>query len=241
MKNLSTIILVLIFNIVLSIVNFKEDASEKAPLTYKSYYDLLGITVECKYKGALKNFAIKTDSKNVWYTFGCYSSITDSNEYDESILKGLYITSSSTFQYSTTQSLESLGKVNIKCPVDYALSKFTINKNQNNNLVVDYGCVGVKTIYQTKDNSIKSSGSFDGPATSLTPLDGLTCGDNTIETEEIPGTPLRGFKFSITSKDSTTVNAQYLYSYHKLRSIENDKKKWAQKTEKLRNDNDQKN
>lgn len=222
-----------------SVINYKEYTSDKQSLSTKSYLDLIGLELKCLNNGALKNFEVRTDGSSVWYEFGCYSSLTSSNEFDESILKGLYLTQTATFKYKSTDSLESLTKVDFKCPVDYALNKFSLTKDSNSYLVVNYGCVGVKSSSQTKENTV-ASGTSEGLALEVATLSGLKCGDNTIETEEIPGTPLRGFKLTLSST-SNGVKAQYLYSFHKLRSIENEKKEWASKTAALRNANTQKN
>lgn len=82
----------------LCVVNFKEYSTEKKTISSNSYYDLLDVEVKCPSKGAMKNFAIKKDSSKVWYDFSCYSSLTDANEYDESILKDLYKTEKETFK-----------------------------------------------------------------------------------------------------------------------------------------------
>ena len=243
MKSSFVLSILIAFQLILevsSVVNYKSYKSDTKSLSTKSYLDLIGLNLVCPSKGALKNFAVRTDNSNVWYEFGCYSSLTDSNEFDESILKGLYLTQSATFKYKSTDSLESLTKVDFKCPVDYALNRFTLTTDSNSYLVVEYGCVGVKSSEQTKDNTI-ASGTSEGAPSSVSTLSGLNCGDNTIESEEIPGTPLRGFKLTLTSTSNGNVKAQYKYSYHKLRSIENEKKEWASKTAALRNANTQKN
>ena len=58
------------------IVNIKDYDSPKKTFSTTTYNDLLGISAECSNKGALKNFAIKKDSSNVWFSFNCYSSLT---------------------------------------------------------------------------------------------------------------------------------------------------------------------
>ena len=145
----------------------------KAPLSSKTYLDLLDLILECPSKGALKNFAVRTEEKNVWYQFGCYSFLTASNEFDESILKGIYLIQSVTFKYKSTDSLESLTKVDFKCPSDYALNKFTLTKDCNSYLVVDYACVGVKSSSQTKLNTV-GSGTSEGSPMTVSTLSGLT-------------------------------------------------------------------
>ena len=222
------------------VVNFKDYDSTKKALSTKTYNDLLGIPVECKNKGALKNFAIKKDASNVWFTFNCYSSLTEGNEYDESILKDLLSTFSQTFRYKTTDSIESLGRIDIRCPVDYALNKFEFTKDSNSYLVVDYSCVGVKSSSQTKANTVVSD-SLEGSSNTLDAIAGLICGSSIIETEDVPGTPLKGFKFSFTSGSNGNVKGQYFYSYYQLRSIEIEKKQWAKNTADFRNRNTQKN
>ena len=241
MKYISVLIILVSFHLITevsSVVNFK-DYKSNATIITNTYNDLLDIPVICPNKGALKNFVIRTNSTHVWYEYNCYSSLTDANEYDESILKGLYLSSTNPFNYQISESLNFLSKINFKCPIDYALNGFKLYKNSQNYLAVDFTCVGVKNIYQTKDNSIATD-IVEGPSDTLEALIGLTCGDNTIETDEIPGTPLRGFAFSITSLSNGNVKANYKYSYFKLRSIELEKVEWASKTKALRDGNTQK-
>ena len=86
------IILLLTIQIIFEVkcvVNIKDYDSSKKSLSTKIYNDLLGIPVEGPNNWALKNFAIKKDTSNVWFTLNCYSSLTEAIEYDESILKGL--------------------------------------------------------------------------------------------------------------------------------------------------------
>lgn len=220
-----------------SIVNFKEYTAANA-YSKGTYEDLLDLQVECPNKGALKNFGMKKNSTHSYIHFSCYSSLTDANEYDESVLKSVYYSNSITFKYKSTTSMTSLGKIDIKCPVDYALSKFSFKKNSNSYIVVDFSCVGVKSSTQTKDNTITTQ-AIEG-SDNLDGISSLLCGDTTIESDEIPGTPMRGFKISAAISGSK-IKYQYLYSYHKLRSIETEKKGWAKKTLALRNSNTQKN
>lgn len=241
MKNL--FILCLLISIIIEIssaVNFKEYKSEEKDITSNNIQDLLDIELMCANKGALKNFAIRTNSGKIYYDFGCYSSLTSSSENDESILKDLYFSTTTTLKFKVTDTIESLGKVNVLCPVDYALNKFTITKDANDFIQVEYGCVGVKSSSQTKSNTISGSSTSQGSYNTLESLSGLTCGDNTIETDEVPGTPLRGFKFNIVIS-GTNAKSSFLYSFHKLRSIGKEKKAWASKTQKLRDNNTQKN
>ena len=70
-----------------SVVNQKEYASDTSNPSSKRFNDLIGVKVECPYRGALKSFAIKANSTFVWYDFSWYSSLTSANEFDESILK----------------------------------------------------------------------------------------------------------------------------------------------------------
>ena len=242
MKYTKILFILVAFHLIIevsSIVNFKVYKSKEKELSTNTYNDFLDIEVICQYSGALKNFVIRTNSTHVWFDYDCYSSLTEANEYDESILKGLSSSDSLTFKYESTDSLQSLSKINFICPVDYALNGFKFSKDSNQYLVVDYKCVGVKSFYQSPTNEV-STDSSEGPSNTLAALIGITCGDNTIETDEIPGTPLKGFKFQITSS-SNNVKIQYVYSYYKLRSIELEKKEWAAKTKELRDSNTQKN
>ena len=181
---------------VASVVNYKEYSSETRSPSSKSFNDLIGVKVECPYRGALKNFAIKANSTFVWYDFSCYSSLTSANEFDESILKSLYYTDRVVVRKSITQSVDYLKDLNILCPVDYALSSFELVR-EDSFLAADYACVGVKTAKQDKLNTKTNDYQGSGDARSLEILNGLTCGDTTPESEEFPGTPLRGFKVDV--------------------------------------------
>ena len=237
---ISILITIQIFFDVSCVVNFKEYSSEEKTILTNTYNDLLGITVECNQKGALKNFAIKSSSDKIWFDYSCYSSLTDSNEYDESILKGLYASYTYIFKYKTTDQINSFGKIDIRCPIDYALNKFIISKDTNTFLNIEYSCIGVKSSYQTKYNTI-TSGTNQGSKNSLDSVIGVTCGDITIETDQVPGTPLRGFQYIITDINNSNVKAYCSYSYHKLRSIALEKREWAKNTADLRNKNTQTN
>ena len=236
---ISILITIQIFFDVSCVVNFKEYSSEEKTILTNTYNDLLGITVECNQKGALKNFAIKSSSDKIWFDYSCYSSLTESNEYDESILKGLYKSFIIIYKYRSSDLITSLGKVNILCPVDYALSKFVLSKDSNSYLVAEYSCVGVKSSYQTQTNTI-SSGGIQGSTSTLDSIIGITCGDKKIETDEVPGTPLRGFNYYFV-ESRTSVKSYCHYSYHKLRNIALEKNKWAKNTADLRNKNNQAN
>ena len=220
-----------------SCVYFLEHSTAKKSYS-GSYKDLLDISVECPYSGVLKNFAVQTESNQVWVDFSCYSSFSAANENDESVIKGLDSSDSKTFKYAITDSIESLGKVDVICPVDFALNKFTISKNSNNYLVVDYKCVGVKSSSQTKANTLNSEPQ-EGDAKTLEPLNKLRCGDTTPESDELPGNALKGFKFIVSNSGKTKV--QYAYSIHTLRNIKDERTLWGQKSKTLRDSNTQKN
>ena len=215
-----------------SCVYFLEHQSDKKTLS-NSIKDLLDLAVYCPHNGVLKNFRVDYDATNVWYDFSCYSSFSDANENDESVLKSTGIDQSKTFKTTLGDSISSLNGLDIVCPVDYALNKFVLTKNGNSNLVVDYKCVGVKSSSQTKANTLTSeSQSGDG----LNALKGLICGDTTAETEEVPGNPLKGFKITVSGNKVT-----YGYSIHRLRSIEKERLSWGVKAKSLRDSNTQKN
>ena len=226
---------------VASVVNYKEYSSVVKPNSSNTFNDLLGIKVECAHRGAMKNFAVESNSTYVWYDYSCYSSITNANEFDESILKTVYYTNRVVVRKSITQSVDYLRDVNVLCPVDYALSGFTLSRTDENFLAVDYSCVGVKTSKQTKSNSATNDQRATGNAKSIEILNDLVCGDTTIESEEVPGTPLRGFKVDVQFSANGDAKVQYLFSMHSLRSIEKEKIYWTKQMESLRKSNTQAN
>lgn len=217
-----------------SCVYFLEHQSNKKSLT-NSYKDLLDLPVACPHDGVIKNFRVDYDTSNVWYDFSCYSSFSDANENDESVIKGSGVSKSQTFKTTLSDSISSLGGLDIVCPVDFALNQFVLTKNGNSNLVVEYKCVGVKSSSQSKANTITTE-SQNGDGRSLDALKGLVCGDTTAETEEVPGNPLKGFKITVSGN-----KVQYGYSTHRLRSIEKERLSWGEKAKSLRDSNTQKN
>jgi hypothetical protein len=70
----------------------------------------------------------------------------------------------------------------------------------------------------------------------LDAMKGLFCWDTNPETEEVPGTALKGFKIIVSGN-----KVQYGYSSHRLRSIEKERLSWGEKAKSLRNSNTQKN
>jgi hypothetical protein len=110
-----------------------------------------------------------------------------------------------------------------------------LTKNGNSNLVVDYRCVGVKSSSQTKANTLTTE-SQNGDGKSWEVLKGLTCGDTSPESEEVPGNPLKGFKIIVSGN-----KVQYGYSTYRLRSIEKERSLWGDKAKSLRESNTQKN
>ena len=124
------VIVQLLFQV--SCVYFLEHQSSKKSST-KSYKDLLDLqvldlAVYCPHNGVLKNFRVDYDASNVWYDFSCYSSFSDANENDESVLKSTGLDQSKTFKTTLTDSISSLGSLDIVCPVDYALNKFVLRR-----------------------------------------------------------------------------------------------------------------
>ena len=216
-----------------SCVYFLQYTSDKKTST-NSYKDLLDIPVNSPYNGVLKNFRVDTQEGNIFFAFSCYSSFSDANENDESVLKTTGLEYSKTFK-TLTDSISSLGSLDIICPVDSALNKFVLTKNGNSNLVVDYRCVGVKSSSQTKANTLTTE-SQNGDGKSWEALKGLTCGDTSPESEEVPGNPLKGFKIIVSGN-----KVQYGYSTYRLRRIEKERSLWGDKAKSLRDSNTQKN
>ena len=237
MKYVSTLSLLVTFDLILevsSIISYKEYSTNKTNITFNNVSDLIDHNVSCPNKGVLKTFQIKKDSSQVWFDYSCYSSLTESNEYDESILKALYKTKSY-FVYVDKGSIE----FNIKCPVDYALSQFIITKENSQKFVVYYACVGVKTRSQNATNS-NFNKKFECTTVSLEQLVQLPCGNYAIETDEKPGFPLRGFNLMMLPYNNGKIIVSCKFSFHELRSIELERKEWASKTANQRNTNTQK-
>lgn len=218
-----------------SCVYLTEHTTAKKTFSTKSYKDLLEIEVKCPYNGVFKNFAVEYDSSQYWFEYICYSSFSEGNENDESVIKSLSTPKTQTFKYAMTDSIESLAKVDFICPVDFALSSFKFTKDSNNYIIVEYTCVGVKSSTQTKANTLTSE-SQEGDVKTLAGLKGLRCGDTSPDSNSSYPKALKGFKFIISSS-----KVQYGYSIQQLRKIEDERTAWGSSAKKLRDSNTQQN
>ena len=129
-------------------LSLTSDRTKGYPLKTGTWKDLLGVVVECKNGGILKNFVLRKDSTNIWYDFQCYSSKDYSNDEGEPIIKGLALSSAYKYDISIQENIRTLSDYPIECWVDYGLSSFMLYND--NGLKRDATCYGLKAKYTSK-------------------------------------------------------------------------------------------
>ena len=214
--------------------------TDKLPLRYYNYFDLLNVKVACPGRGVLKNFVLRKDDSNYfWYEYQCYSSLSEEVDYGEPIIKGLTLTSNRTLSssYRIYSDLNFLNNFSIDCWADYGLNSFKIFKN--NVLQSNTICKGTKPSYTTPINiATESKKCYYNSIDCLFDVRvGVTDEENDVDI----GYPLRGFKYVVQSSGSNNVIAYYLFSYSKLRNMKIVRDSYQQRFEQLRNSNTQQN
>ena len=215
--------------------------TDKFPLAYNNYFDLLNVQVSCPGRGVLKNFILrKDDSNHFWYEYQCYSSLREEVDYGEPIIKGLTLISNHTLTYNSRiyGTLKYLNGIAVDCWVDYGLNSFKIFVN--NGLKSNTICKGTKPSFTTPMNVATATNTCN--ANSIECLIDVRVGVTDEENDTVVGYPLRGFKY-VVEKDyySNSVRAYYLFSYSKLRNMKIVRDTYQQKFEQLRNSNTQQN
>ena len=216
--------------------------TDKLPLRYFNYFDLLNVQVYCPGRGVLKNFVLRRDgSNNFWYEYQCYSSLNEEVDYGEPIIKGLTLTSNHTFSsnWGISSNLNFLNDFSIDCWADYGLNSFRIFKS--NGLKSNTICKGTKPSYTTPFNIATEPKKCN--SNSIDCLFDVRVGVTDEENDVNIGYPLRGFKYIVQyeSSYSNNVIAYYLFSYSKLRNMKIVRDSYKQKFEQLRNSNTQQN
>ena len=200
-----------------------------------SILDIAYLEAKCPNNGAMKSFKILYDSGSVKYSYVCYSAKTAKTEYDESVLKDLLI-SKTTSTVSCNSNIGSISGLTVKCPVDYAINSFQlVTDSSKTQCSFSYNCVGIKPklvgILKGSSDKVTSD------VSKLSSLSDLNCGSTSLESESETGFPLNWFK---VESDSSSY-FQYSYGYQKLRDIKSFKDGTLESTAALRNNNDQKN
>ena len=210
--------------------------SDKIPIRYGTWYDLVNVKVACPNKGVMKNFVLlKVDNNNYQYKYECYSSLKEEADYGEAIIKQVMLSTKQEWNSnSISQYLTSLNNFPIDCWVDYGLNSFVLFLS--NGIKREAFCHGTKPSYSTT-LSVETNRIPMKNYLSIDPLVNLLVGRTEQETDDIVGYPLRSFKYMIDSR----ANFYYVYAYAKLRNMEVVRKQYEKKFEELRNSNTQQN
>ena len=211
-------------------------STNRIQISTGTWKDLLEVKVECPNRGVLKNFVLRKDSTHFWYDFQCYSSLSNSIDEGEPIIKGLALSSTYKYTISIQENIRTLSDYPVECWVDYGLASFKLYND--NGLKRDATCYGLKAKYTSKIE-IKTA-TVQALATKMDGLVGITVGSTETETEENIAYPLRGFKYNIDisgSREKPTVS--YYYGYSILKNMKKLKENAKQSFENLRNGNTQ--
>ena len=208
-------------------------------IVYNNWRDLIGMEVRCPNRGIIKNFALKQNGNQIYFETQCYSSLKDTIDEGEPIIKSLSLTSNYYYLAKIQDSIKYLHQLNVHCWVDYALGGFKFFQT-GDYLNRTNWCQGIKASSSTKiDQKTKI---VAGSRYSLTPLLNTVVGSTQEETEIDIGFPLRSFRFMVdTSKSGYNPDVYFLYSYSKLKNMKKLKQDAQEKMAALRKKNTQKN
>ena len=202
-----------------------------------TFSDLIGIEVGCPHKGILKNFVLKKKSKEFWFEYQCYSSVSDDIDEGEPIIKSQQFTLEEICEnYFTRFIFVKYPLYYSLCPLDFGLNSFKIYNDNNGYLKIKSVCYPLKPKYSTKIEIKTEEGYGVGP--SLDGLDGIVFGSQETEDDENIAYPLRGFKHYIYNKEIDI--SGYYYGYSVLRNMKKELECAKQTFESLRNSNTQK-
>lgn len=203
-----------------------------------NWQDLLDAQVSCPHSGVFKNFIIRKNTTHYWFEYQCYSSVSDSWDYGEAVIK--QVTLKSTYDWKSfkkTDYISSLNDKEVSCTADYALNSFQLSLG--NGLTRLCYCKGVKpssVTTMTVETKKKAAS-----RTTMDALFDVLVGRTDKENDVDVGFPLRGFKFVVESSSSSNPNVYFKYSYAILRNMKELRDSYKQRFEQLRNGNTQKN
>ena len=197
--------------------------SQKIPIYYNYWYDLIGQEITCPNDGVIKNFVLRKANKEYYFELQCYSSDKGKEEvdYGEPIVKdATYHHTLDTTISNTVKDISILNTFEMDCTPEYGLNGFKIfqeydNYNRLKHKKINY-CKPTKSYFVSKKNlqtSIKKATS-----NSLDCFVDILVGRTEAETDETIGYPLRSFQFKIEGT-STNRKCYYIYSYHKLKNM----------------------
>ena len=215
--------------------------SQKIPIYYNYWYDLLGQEIKCPNEGVMKNFVLRKANKEYYYELECYSSDKEEVDYGEPIIKvATYHHTLETTLSNTARDLSTLNTFEMDCTPEYGLNSFKLYQEYDNFNRLKYKkinhCKPTKSSYVSKKN-IKTA---EKRATSnnLDCFVDILVGRTEAETDDVIGYPLRSFQLKIEGT-STNRKCYYIYSYHKLKNMGKFKAQRHKQFADLRNKNTQ--
>jgi hypothetical protein len=215
--------------------------SQKIPIIYNYWYDLLGQEIKCPNEGVMKNFVLRKANKEYYYELECYSSDKEEVDYGEPIIKvATYHHTLETTLSNTARDLSTLNTFEMDCTPEYGLNSFKLYQEYDNFNRLKYKkinhCKPTKSSYVSKKN-IKTA---EKRATSnnLDCFVDILVGRTEAETDDVIGYPLRSFQLKIEGT-STNRKCYYIYSYHKLKNMGKFKDQRHKQFADLRNKNTQ--
>ena len=197
--------------------------SQKIPIYYNYWYDLIGQEIRCPNEGVMKNFVLRKSGNQYYFELQCYSSDKGEEEvdYGEPIVKdATYSHTLDTNIYSTSKDLSILNTFEMDCTPEYGLNGFKLFQeyDYSRNLKhkkINY-CKPTKSYYVSKKNL--QTASKKPTSNNLDCFVDILVGRTEAETDDTIGYPLRSFQFKIEGT-STNRKCYYIYSYHKLKNM----------------------
>jgi hypothetical protein len=107
--------------------------SQKIPIIYNYWYDLLGQEIKCPNEGVMKNFVLRKANKEYYYELECYSSDKEEVDYGEPIIKvATYHHTLETTLSNTARDLSTLNTFEMDCTPEYGLNSFKLYQEYDN-------------------------------------------------------------------------------------------------------------
>ena len=217
--------------------------SQKIPIYYNYWYDLIGQEIKCPNDGVMKNFVLRKANREYYFELECYSSDKEGLEvdYGEPIIKNAtYHHTLDTTLSNSVKDLSVLNTFEMDCTPEYGLMAFKLyqeydNMNRLKHKKINY-CKPTKSYYVSQRNlktAVKQTTS-----NSLDCFVDILVGSTEAETEDTIGFPLRSFQFKI---EGTSINKKcyYIYSIHKLKNMGKLREQRHKQFADLRNKNTQ--
>lgn len=196
-------------------------------------FDFVDLAASCPKSGAMKNFRFMVTSSEVYYQMQCYGS-RSTRDYDDVIINEVTQTLYTEYDICLDNRFMWIDRHIPHCPIDFALSSFTLEHPKYNQCRFKYQCVAVKSIDEDKDITAHKTPTETGAAGAMTGLTKLRVGNTESEAAAINTMKLQ-MNYSISD-----MYIYYAYGLIKLRDMTTVKEDYLVKSKALRDNNNEK-